>query len=196
MHQLLIATTNKGKIREFQALLDGLPFKLVTPADINLVLEVDENGGTYQANAEIKARAFCEASGLLTLADDSGLEVDALQGEPGIRSSRYAGPGAVDDNKVDYLLTRLKDVPEDQRSARFRCVIAIAQPDGRISFCSGQCEGRITLAPRGRQGFGYDPVFYFPDLGQTMAELPEDVKNQISHRANAARAARQILMNL
>jgi XTP/dITP diphosphohydrolase len=193
MSKLLIATNNKGKILEFQNLLKGIPFELITPADLNLKLDVEESGSTYEENARLKARAFSEASGLLTLADDSGLEVDALQGEPGIHSSRYAGAAAVDTNKVDYLLSKLKGVPEEKRTARFRCVIAIAKPAGQVVFCSGKCEGRITFEPRGRQGFGYDPVFYFPELGQTMAELTEEVKNQISHRGNAARAAIHLL---
>ncbi len=193
---MLIATNNQGKIREFQALLQDSPFDLVTPVQINLKLDVEENGSSYEANAQLKAQAFCQGSGLLTLADDSGLEVDALGGEPGIRSSRFAGAGATDAQKVDYLLSRLQDVPEAKRGARFRCIIAIAQPGGQVLFCRGECEGRIAFKPRGRQGFGYDPVFFFPELGKTMAELTEEVKNQISHRGRAARRALQILKTL
>jgi XTP/dITP diphosphohydrolase len=196
MEKLLIATNNAGKIREFQALLQSLHCLLVKPSDIGLKLEVAENGDTYEANARLKAEAFCRASGLLTLADDSGLEVDALCGEPGIRSSRYAGPGAQDHNKVDYLLSRLKDVPSERRTARFRCMIAIAVPDGRLLLCQDTCEGCITSEPRGQAGFGYDPVFLFPDLGLTMAELPEETKNQLSHRGRAARAAILLLNTL
>jgi XTP/dITP diphosphohydrolase len=196
MLKLLIATNNKGKIHEFQALLKGIPYDLVTPDNISLKLDVEESGSTYEANAKLKALAFCAASGLLTLADDSGLEVDALNGEPGIRSSRYAGVAAADTNKVDYLLSKLNGIPEEKRSARFRCVIAIAKPDGQVVFCSGKCEGRIAFQPRGREGFGYDPVFYIPELGQTMAELTEDIKNQISHRGRAAQEAVKLLKNL
>jgi XTP/dITP diphosphohydrolase len=196
MNKLLIATNNQGKIREFQALLKGIPFTLVTPASLHLTLEVVESGDTYEANAELKARAFGRASGLLTLADDSGLEVDALNGAPGIHSARYAGSQATDSNKVDYLLAKLKGLPEAGRSARFRCVIAIAKTDGQVLFCSGKCEGRITEVAHGELGFGYDPVFFFPELGKTMAELPEEVKNRISHRGNAAREAVKILQNL
>jgi XTP/dITP diphosphohydrolase len=196
MLKLLIATNNKGKIHEFQALLKGIPYDLVTPDNISLKLDVEESGSTYEANAKLKALAFCAASGLLTLADDSGLEVDALNGEPGIRSSRYAGVAAADTNKVDYLLSKLNGIPEEKRSARFRCVIAIAKPDGQVVFCSGKCEGRIAFQPRGREGFGYDPVFYIPELGQTMAELTEKIKNQISHRGRAAREAIKLLKNL
>jgi XTP/dITP diphosphohydrolase len=196
MEKLLIATHNAGKIREFQALFQSLRCLLVKPSDIGLKLEVEENGETYEANARLKAEAFCRASGLLTLADDSGLEVDALNGEPGLRSSRYAGPDAQDHNKVDYLLSRLKDVPAERRTARFRCVIAIAVPDGRLLLCQDVCQGRITFEPRGQAGFGYDPVFLFTDLGLTMAELPEEIKNQLSHRGRAARAAIPLLNTL
>jgi XTP/dITP diphosphohydrolase len=196
MDKLLIATNNKGKIQEFRALLRGIPYELVAPADIQLKLDVEESGSTYQENAKLKALAFSTASGLLAMADDSGLEVDALAGSPGIRSSRYAGTAAADINKVDYLLAKLEGVPEEKRSARFRCVIAIAKPDGQVYFCSGLCEGRISFQPQGRAGFGYDPVFYFPELGKTMAELSEEVKNQISHRGRAAREAIQLLKNM
>jgi XTP/dITP diphosphohydrolase len=196
MSQLLIATNNQGKVREYQELLEGIPFKLVTPVQLGLRLDVEENGTTFAENARIKAVTFSQASGLLTLADDSGLEVDALHGEPGIRSSRYAGPGATDTDRVNFLLARLKNVPAPQRGAHFRCVIAIAWPDGRVEFCSGQCEGTITLAPEGNGGFGYDPVFYFPELKKTMADLPMEIKNRISHRARAAQEARRLLEKL
>jgi XTP/dITP diphosphohydrolase len=196
MERLLIATNNKGKIREFQALLAGIPYALVTPNDLNLKLEVEETGVSYEANARLKARAFSQASGLLTLADDSGLEVDALNGEPGIHSARYAGPAAKDGNKIDFLLSKLQGVPEEKRTARFRCVIAIAGAVEKVWYCEGKCEGRITLAPRGAEGFGYDPVFLFPEMGKTMAELPEDVKNQISHRGRAAFEAVKYLKGL
>jgi XTP/dITP diphosphohydrolase len=196
MDRLLIATNNKGKVREFQDLLTGIPFQLVTPGDLNLNLEVEESGDTYEANARLKALAFGRASGLLTLADDSGLEVDALNGAPGIHSARYAGPAAKDGNKIEYLLSKLVGVPMEKRTARFRCVIAIATPAGAVRYCSGACEGLITLIPRGAAGFGYDPVFLFPDLSKTMAELPEEVKNQLSHRGRAAREAVKLLKSL
>ena len=130
------------------------------------------------------------------MADDSGLEVDALGGEPGRLSARYAGEGASDRDRINYLLTRLEGVPEEKRSARFRCVIAIATPDGKVALCSGECQGFITLAPRGEQGFGYDPIFYLPELGKTMAELPLQLKNQVSHRGRAARQVSQALEKL
>jgi len=196
LSRLLIATNNHGKVLEYQSLLGGIPFELVTPAQVGLKLDVEETGITFEANAKIKAVAFCQASGLLTLADDSGLEVDALHGEPGIRSSRYAGEGASDADRVNFLLAKLQDVPVEKRTARFRCVIAIARPDSRLCFCSGKCEGTILAGPRGNEGFGYDPIFYFPDLKKTMAELPIDIKNSISHRGRAAAEARRILMSL
>jgi XTP/dITP diphosphohydrolase len=193
MSKLLLATNNRGKVQEYRDLLAGIPCELVTPAQIGLKLEVAETGSTYQENARLKAEAFAKASGLPALADDSGLEVDALDGEPGIRSSRYAGEGAKDTDRVHYLLNKLKNVPPEKRTARFRCVIALAFPEGKTVFYSGSCDGSITLSPRGNAGFGYDPVFYFPELKKTMAELPAAVKNQISHRARAAQEARKVL---
>ncbi len=193
MQKLLIATNNQGKVLEFHELLKGLPYELVTPKQLGIKLDVEESGTAYLENARIKAAAFAKASGLLTLADDSGLEVDALNGEPGVRSSRYAGEGAGDAQRVDFLLDKLKNVPEKQRTARFRCVIALAHPDWQLEYCDGSCEGFITFAPRGAEGFGYDPIFYFPELKKTMAELPAEVKNRVSHRARAAAKARLIL---
>jgi XTP/dITP diphosphohydrolase len=189
MEKLLLATNNQGKIEEYRFLLKGIPYELVTPAEISLKMAVEESGATYEENARLKAEVLAAASGLLTLADDSGLEVDALNGEPGTRSSRYAGEAASDAARVAFLLAKLKDVPREKRTARFRCVIAITMPDGQTVFYSGSCEGLITLEPRGQAGFGYDPIFYFPDLKKTMAELPAEVKNTISHRAHAAQAA-------
>jgi XTP/dITP diphosphohydrolase len=193
MTKLLLATNNKGKVHEYKSLLQGLPFELVTPAMEGLRLDVAETGFTFAENAQLKAQAFSQASGLMTLADDSGLEVDALNGEPGIRSSRYAGEGASDEDRVRFLLAKLKDVPRERRTAHFTCVIAIVSPDRPIQFCRGECQGIITLEPRGSEGFGYDPVFYFPELQKTMAELPMEIKNRISHRARAALEARRIL---
>ena len=193
MIKLLLATNNKGKVLEYRELLQGLPLDIVTPAMLGIKLEVEETGRTFEENARLKALAFAEAGRVLTLADDSGLEVDALNGEPGIRSSRYAGEGATDEDRIKFLLDKMKDVPEEKRTARFRCVIALAFPDGRVEFCSGECHGLITFEPRGSEGFGYDPIFYFPELKKTMAELPPEVKNRISHRARAAQEARKIL---
>ena len=194
--KLLLATGNQGKLEELRQLLTGVPFDLISSSDIGLDLDVHESGKTYATNARLKARAFAVASGLLTLADDSGLEVDALGGAPGVLSSRYAGPGASDSQRVSYLLVKLKNIPWEQRTARFRCVMAIALPHGKVKLCSGSCRGIITFAPKGTNGFGYDPVFYFPKLGKTMAELPPEIKNRISHRAKAAARAGEILIEL
>jgi XTP/dITP diphosphohydrolase len=169
---------------------------LTTPAQEGLSLEVDESGGTFAENAILKARAYAQASGFLTLADDSGLEVDALDGAPGVRSARYAGADASDEDRYRLLLSHLADVPEEERTARFRCVVAVATPEGDVSTAEGHCEGLIGFEPRGRHGFGYDPVFYMPDRGATMAELPPEVKNRVSHRARATQAALPILQRL
>ncbi len=190
---MLVATNNPGKVEEYEELLAGLPLELTYPAQEGLDIEVAETGGSFTENATLKATAYARASGLLTLADDSGLEVDALGGEPGIRSARYAGKGASDEDRYQLLLEKLREVPWEERTARFRCVIAVATPEGQVHNAEGSCEGIIAFAPKGEHGFGYDPVFYFPEYGMTMAELPPEIKNQISHRARAAQGARKIL---
>jgi XTP/dITP diphosphohydrolase len=191
--KLLIASANKGKVGEYRALLDGVDCELLSMADAGLDGGVEETGTTYEENARLKAGTCAQRSGLLTLADDSGLEVDALWGEPGIRSARYAGEKATDSERVAHLLAKLKDVPEEQRGARFVCVIAIATPEGEVTFCNGECRGSVVTEPRGAKGFGYDPAFLVPEFGVTMAELPPEVKNRISHRGRAAAAAREVL---
>jgi XTP/dITP diphosphohydrolase len=192
--RLLIATNNRGKVREYRDILGDLPLELVTPADIGLELEVEETGATYEENACLKAQTFAQASGLLTLADDSGLEVDALGGEPGMHSHRYARGSDAD--RYRALLERLRDVPPEQRTARFRCVLVLAAPTGEAYTCEGVCPGVIVDTPRGEGGFGYDPVFYLPERGQTMAELAPEEKNHLSHRGRAGRCARLILLGL
>jgi XTP/dITP diphosphohydrolase len=194
--KLLLATNNKGKIREYKSLLRGIPYEIVTLSEQGITTEVAEVGGSFEENARLKASTPAKESGLLSLADDSGLEVNALGGEPGSLSHRYAGEGATDEDRINYLLSRLKDIPEKQRAARFRCVIAIAEPDGKVELCSGICRGVITTVPRGNQGFGYDPIFYIPELDKTMAELSLEEKNRVSHRAKAAKKAREILINM
>jgi XTP/dITP diphosphohydrolase len=193
MTKLLLATNNKGKVREYQALLRGTRYQLVTLSEQGITTEVAETGQTFEENAALKATILAKESGLLTLADDSGLEVDALGGEPGSLSHRYAGEGASDAERISYLLSKLKDVPEKERTAQFRCVIAIATPQGKVTLCSGICRGIITTSLKGNQGFGYDPVFYLPELGKTMAELTLEEKNRVSHRARAAEKARETL---
>ncbi|OQY82651.1 MAG: non-canonical purine NTP pyrophosphatase, RdgB/HAM1 family [Anaerolineae bacterium UTCFX3] len=194
--KLLLATNNKGKLRELQAILADLPLEILAPADIGLTLEVDEDGLTYAENAAKKALAFQRASGLVCLADDSGLEVDALGGAPGLRSARYSSkPGATDRDRRMTLLQNLADKPRPW-TARFRATMAVAGPDGSVEIAEGICEGEISPEERGSGGFGYDPVFFIPEFGRTMAELPEETKNRLSHRARAAQAARPILARL
>ncbi|TET51052.1 MAG: RdgB/HAM1 family non-canonical purine NTP pyrophosphatase [Anaerolineales bacterium] len=194
MIDLLIATHNAGKLREYQRLLAELPVLLRSPHEVGTSLDVPEDGTTFTENASKKAKAHAEASGLLTLADDSGLEVDALDGAPGIRSARYVRGSDAD--RVRALLDHLRDVELDQRTARFRCLVAIATPDGRLETVEGTCEGVIAFEPAGHGGFGYDPVFYLPELGCTMAELDAEEKNRISHRARATQAAIPVLRRL
>ena len=196
MSKLLLATNNQAKVREYRSLLQNLPYELVTLAEQGITTIVNEEGESLEENARLKATALANQSQLLALADDSGLEVDALGGEPGRLSARYAGEGASDKDRVNYLLSRLKNVSWQQRSARFRCVIAVATPDGEVELCCGECGGMITLEPKGEQGFGYDPLFYLPELDKTMAELSLEIKNQVSHRGQAARKVYQVLERL
>jgi XTP/dITP diphosphohydrolase len=204
--KILIGTNNPGKVHELMAILGVLPVETVTLRQAGIEMDVAETGATYEANARLKAESFAQATGLLTLADDSGLEVDALGGAPGVYSARYAGDGASDAARRARLLAVLRDVPPP-RPARFRCVIALTIPEQKdptrlvissgltTHFFEGTCEGEISLEERGTNGFGYDPVFFVPAYGCTMAELPEAVKNQISHRARAARAALPFLQS-
>jgi XTP/dITP diphosphohydrolase len=193
---LLLASTNPGKLREMRALLKDLKVRLLSPKDLSLAIEVAETGATYAENAASKARAFALRSGLVSLADDSGLEVDALGGVPGLYSARYAPhPGATDADRRAYLLQQLQDQPRPW-SARFRCTVAIALPSGEVHFTEGVCPGEIIPEERGRGGFGYDPVFLIPSLNKTMAELSMQEKNRISHRALAVRAAIPLLRGL
>jgi XTP/dITP diphosphohydrolase len=199
--KILIATRNPGKLREYRDLLadlstgtESLEWVLLT--DIGIETDVEETGQTFEENARLKAAAYSQMSGLLTLADDSGLEVDALDGAPGIKSARYAGPGASDGDRYRKLLHELEGIPLEARTARFRCVVAVSTPEGEIHTASGDCPGQIAFEPRGSFGFGYDPVFYMPDRGLTMAELPPEIKNQISHRARALEAIKPTLSDL
>jgi len=196
MNKLLLATNNQGKLRELRAILSDLPIKLVTPADIRLELDVPEDGFTYAGNAAKKALAFALASGLTALADDSGLEVEALNGAPGLYSARYsAKPDASDADRRAFLLQNLRGQPRPW-AARFRATMAVAGPEGNVQIVEGTCEGEIIPEERGAGGFGYDPIFLLPELGKTMAELPEETKNRLSHRARAVQAAKPILMRL
>lgn len=196
--KLLVATTNPGKLDEYRDLLSDLDVQWLSLHDVGLGdMDVEETGTTFDANARLKAEAYGKASGLLTLADDSGLVVDALNGAPGVYSARYGAPEVTSDRgRYQKLLGELKGVPDEKRAARFVCVVAIYAPDGEASLFEGRVEGRIAQAPRGSNGFGYDPVFLFGDFAQTMAEIPEMRKNRISHRANALAAAQPFLLNL
>jgi XTP/dITP diphosphohydrolase len=196
MPELLLATSNSGKIREYRFLLDGLGYQITTLAEEGIAKTVTESGNNYEQNARLKAIAYAKLSQLTALADDSGLEVDALNGEPGVKSARFAGEAATDAEKVNLLLAKLKGVPWDRRTASFKCVIAIATPKGQTKVCYGECQGIIALEAKGENGFGYDPIFFLPEIGKTMAELPLEMKNQISHRALAIQKARQVLKQL
>ena len=189
---LLVATTNRGKLEEYRRMLAGLPFTLLDLSDVGITTAIPETGTTYAENARLKAEGCAQLSHLLTLADDSGLEVAALHREPGVYSARYGGE-ATDQGRTRLLLERLKGVPFHERLARFVCVIAIADPTGRVETVEGTVGGVIEFEPRGTGGFGYDPVFFLLDRGMTMAELDSDEKNWISHRGEALRKARPLL---
>ncbi|HHI96446.1 MAG TPA: XTP/dITP diphosphatase [Thermodesulfatator atlanticus] len=182
---LVLATRNPGKLRELKALLQDLDLEVKGLEEFPEAPEVIETGQTFFENAFQKAREIALATGHLAMADDSGLEVDALGGAPGVFSARYAGPKASDEENIKKLLKELEGVPLERRTARFRCVIVVYHPSGHWFKAEGTWEGLITLEPRGEGGFGYDPVFLIPDLGKTAAEIPPELKNQLSHRAKA-----------
>ncbi len=190
---LVLATLNRGKAHELAALLGDLPFTLRALADYPGAVAPEETETTYRGNALLKAHAAARLTGEWTLADDSGLEVDALGGAPGVQSARYGGPGLDDAGRCQRLLAALRDVPQVDRTARFRCVIAIIDRAGRESVVEGVAEGVILHAPRGTGGFGYDPLFYYPPLRRTFAELGEGEKSRVSHRGRAAALARRVL---
>jgi XTP/dITP diphosphohydrolase len=194
--RLLLATNNKGKLTEMLALLDNLDLDIVTPESSGVDLSVAEDGSTYEENAALKAAAFAQESGLVTLADDSGLEVDALGGSPGIRSARFSPlPKATDANRRAYLLELLNSYPRPW-TAHFHCVVAIVIPGGKTYYTQGDCPGEIIPIERGTNGFGYDPIFLLTEIGLTMAELRMEDKNHLSHRARAIKAAIPILLDI
>lgn len=193
--RVLLASDNVGKLREFRQVLGELDLDVVGPGDVGLHLDVVEDGGTFAANAAKKARAYAQASGLPTLADDSGLEVDALGGQPGVHSARYAGEGAGDADRRRKLLAEMAGVPAERRQARFRCVVALVW-DGALYTTEGTVEGVIAEGERGTGGFGYDPLFLVPERGRTLAEMTAEEKNAISHRGKAARAMATVLARL
>lgn len=193
--RLVIATTSAHKARELGQLLADAPFALTSLSDLGITYDVPETGATFAANATLKALAYAEMTGLLTLADDSGLEVDALDGAPGVYSKRWAGEDATDEERNRLLLERLAGLPDAQRGARYRCSIAIAAPEprGLIGVVEGVFEGRIAREPVGHGGFGYDPIFFVPEQGRTVGQMSAEEKHAISHRARAARAALPLL---
>jgi len=192
--KVVLASRNRGKLREIVPLLAGLDFELATVDELAPTCELREDGATFEENAFAKARQAAQATGLAAIADDSGLEVDALDGAPGVYSARYAGLPSDDARNNAKLLDALRDVPPERRQARFRCVAAFVDPAAGVELArSGACVGQILEQPRGDLGFGYDPLFLVPGLGRTMAELPLDEKNRLSHRAAAFRALSAVL---
>ena len=191
--EVIVATRNKGKVREIRDALKGLNLRIHALSDFPDVPEVVEDGNSFAENALKKARFYSKAFGKLTLADDSGLEVDSLKGLPGIYSARYAGERASTVENNQKLLSEIQDVPTAKRGARFKCVIAVTSPDGKEAIAEGSCKGRIGFREKGRKGFGYDPLFILPRYGKTMAELTLEEKNRISHRGKALRKIRRIL---
>jgi XTP/dITP diphosphohydrolase len=194
--KVVLATRNEGKVREIADILAPHGFEVVSLREFPELGEITEDGATFRENAMIKAAAVSGHTGLLALADDSGLEVDALDGAPGIYSSRFAGEEKDDQANNRKLLELLSDIPAERRTARFQCVVAIAEPDGWVHIAEGSCEGVIAKKPRGQRGFGYDPLFYVPAYDRTFAELDPSIKNKISHRAKALEGAVDILSDL
>jgi XTP/dITP diphosphohydrolase len=193
MRTLLVATANPHKMDEFRAIFSDLSYQLLSLNDVLPSINVEETGTTFQENSQLKALAYAHASGLLSLADDSGLEIDALGGAPGVYSARFGGENIPYSERFALIFERLRGLPFVQRTARFRCVITIAEPSGYHRSVEGIIEGLITEAPCGENGFGYDPIFLVPELGKTTAELSPEHKNRISHRGEAARRARVLL---
>ena len=194
--RLVLATRNRKKLAELEQLLEGTGIEILGLDEFPQIPEVHEDGKTFAENAVKKARTVAEATGIVALADDSGLEVDALGGKPGVYSARFAGEHGDDAANNAKLLELMRNVPEGQRKARFRCVVAIAVPGGEVHLVEGACEGHIGYEPKGDYGFGYDPLFVVEEFGKTMAELPPEVKNRISHRGRALERARAILASL
>jgi XTP/dITP diphosphohydrolase len=192
---VIVATWNKGKIREIRGALKGLGLRISALGDFPNVPEIEEDGKSFAENALKKARFYSKHFGKLTIADDSGLEVYSLKGQPGVHSARYAGEGASSREKNQKLLREMKDVPISKRGARFKCIIAVVSPDGREAMAEGECKGSIGFKEKGKKGFGYDPLFILPKYGKTMAELSLEAKNGISHRGKALRKIRKIIQS-
>ena len=187
MKKFVVATKNQGKLKEIQEILAKLPFRVVSMVDEGITEDIEENGTTFEENALIKAREVHKMTGEIVMADDSGLEVDYLDGAPGVYSSRFAGENASDEDRNNKLLELLKDVAYEDREARFVCVIAVVLPDGDEFTVRGTCEGYIGFKPEGKNGFGYDPLFYVPEFNITTAQMEPEQKHKISHRGKALR---------
>ncbi|MCQ4573990.1 MAG: XTP/dITP diphosphatase [Candidatus Brocadiales bacterium] len=196
MRQILIGTTNPHKLKEVREILRDLPVELISPEKLAQLPEIIEDGHTFSENAVKKAVEWAKATGYCTMADDSGLEVDALGGEPGVFSARYGGKNTTYEDNNIKLLNALEGVPTARRTARFHCTIALARPEGLIFVVEGECAGIIAEGPRGSHGFGYDPVFYVPECGKTFAELGPEIKNQMSHRTRALKKFGERLLRL
>ncbi len=190
---LLVATRNQGKVAEISEILASLDVTWLSLDDVGVNYEVEESGKTFEENAILKVKFYARKTGLLTLADDSGLEVDALDGRPGVHTARFGGPGLTQKQRYQRLLESLSSVPWEQRTARFRCVVALARNQELLGTASGVCEGMIALKPAGMEGFGYDPIFYLPERNKTMAQLQPNEKHRISHRGRALAALAPLL---
>lgn len=193
MRSLLLATTNQHKVEELRTIFADLPWQLLSLNDLHIAMDVEETGTTFQENSELKAHAYAQATGMLVLAEDSGLEIDALNGEPGVYSARFLGAETSYAQRFDYILAHMRDVPPERRTARFHSVITLAEPSGYLRSVEGVIEGIIADEPRGNNGFGYDPIFFVPAFAMTTAEMSPKQKNSISHRGLAALKARKLL---
>jgi len=196
MDKIVFATANEGKVKEIKEILKDFPIEVVSMKEMGITADIEENGATFEENSLIKARALVKLTGLPALADDSGLEVDYLNGEPGIYSARYLGRDTDYDYKNNYIIDKLSGAKGEERSARFVCVISLVLPDGREFVERGVVEGLIGYEQKGENGFGYDPIFYLPEYGKTSAELPPEEKNRISHRGKALTAMKKLIVTL
>ena len=196
MDKIVFATSNEGKVKEIKEIFADFPIEVVSMKEMNITTDVEENGTTFEENSLIKARAISKLTGLPALADDSGLEVDYLNGEPGVYSARYLGRDTDYDYKNNYIIDKLKEAKGEERSARFVCVISLVLPDGREFVKKGVMEGRIGYEIKGENGFGYDPIFYLPEYGKTSAEISAEEKNKISHRGKALSAMKELIASL
>ena len=185
MNKVVVATKNKGKLKEIKQILAPMGFNVISMEEANIDMDIDETGDSFEENAMLKASAVHKLTGAIVIADDSGLETDALNGAPGIYSARYSGANASDDKNNEKLLIQLKDIPDEKRTARFVCAIAVVFDENRKFTVKGTVDGIINRAPAGENGFGYDPLFYIPQYGKTMAQLSSEEKNKISHRGKA-----------